>query len=197
MAHDEERTQLLGRLRALRRADTPGSFAPEAVLREGWPDSLAILVLRLFRVLSGLLIVTGFVVAAAAGALTPEGVRDLQSPLTILHALLTPLAVLALGIVLRFVVSWIALLLALALADNHYLAVADQISRWHGWNDRFQIARAYRALRWTWAVRDEATERVGTVGRILAVTERVVFWFTVVTVLLIIIGAGYAMTQLS
>ncbi|MCB0911485.1 MAG: hypothetical protein KDB60_07710 [Propionibacteriaceae bacterium] len=43
----------------------------------------------------------------------------------------------------------------------------------HAWSDRLHVARAFRSLRWTWAVRAVAMGRLGRRGRRLALAEPV------------------------
>ncbi|HET9647959.1 MAG TPA: hypothetical protein VFP34_06980 [Microlunatus sp.] len=167
------------RWRSLRHAETDGRFDPEAMLRVGWADALGLLVLRLSRSLGLLLLVIGMIVGFATGALTAQTIDELRSPVAFLHALVTPLALFVIGLAVRAVVGFVALGLAFGVADSHYLPVARRNRRIRGWSDRVQLCRAYRALRWTWAVRDAAVRRTERMGWTIAVAEqlaRVLTW---------------------
>jgi hypothetical protein len=99
---------------------------------------------------------------------------ELDTPEGLIRSLATPLALLAIGVLLRLLVTAAALSLAAALVVGVGLDVrseVDQRSILRRWFDRARIAGGYRSLRWTWAVRDEAVYRLGTRGRWLARTD--------------------------
>jgi hypothetical protein len=49
-------------------------------------------------------------------------------------------------------------------------------SRWRLWSDRLHLTRAYRSLRWTWAVRQAAIERLGHLGRFFDACQVTLRW---------------------
>lgn len=142
---------------------------PSDALRPGRRDAVIVLLLWAGRRAFWPLLLLGFTVAVAAGRLTEETAVGLSTPADLLRALLSPLAGVALAILLRIAVAWLA------------LAAAWPLSRWptekshRSWPqryrdgiDRLRLAQAYRSLRWTWGVRAEAIERAGVLGRRLS-----------------------------
>lgn len=86
-----------------------------------------------------------------------------RSPESIEHGLLSAWMLVVLAILLRLAVAWIALALAFPLARAHEIGLTPRT----GWNrhyatmsDRYKVAKAYRALRWTHHVRQVALDRV-------------------------------------
>ncbi len=115
------------------------------------------------------LLLLGVAVAIALGSFEEGSTAELATPGELVRALLSPLAGVAAAVLLRIAVAWLALL------------AAWPLSRWvrpegprpwrqvyRDWIDRWRLAQAYRSLRWTWGVRDEATARLGRLGRRLA-----------------------------
>ena len=86
-----------------------------------------------------------------------------RSPESVEHGLLSAWAFVVLAVLLRIAVAWIALALAFPLARAHETDLAPRT----GWNrhyatlsDRYKVAKAFRALRWTHHVRQVALDRV-------------------------------------
>ncbi len=142
--------------------DAASALAPGA-----W-DATAILLLQCLRTASILLVVAGVAVAVATGS--EDRMDEVTSPETMLHALVTPLAVLAVGVLLRLLLAPVAYALAAAFVvhdGRHLTREVDARSTWNRLVDRVRLAGAYRALRWTLAVRDEAVDRLGRRGQAL------------------------------
>lgn len=97
-----------------------------------------------------------------------------------MRALFSPLAPLILAFVIRVAVSFLAFALAYPLtrwaqsADYSWSRRSSRIRR--AWVDRLNLTRAYRSLRWTWAVREVAAQRAGNMGRRLARLELLLGW---------------------
>ncbi len=153
--------------------DTEGRFHPESLLREGRFDSTAVLLLRCLRPTWMLLIIGGIVAVTISGDWDGTGVR-FTSVRTVVNELLSPLVGIVLGVVLHKVVDWLGYAFAVPVADGHYMTLSVHRSRWRGWSDRVQLTRAYRTLRWTWAVQEVAVQRCGRLGRGLQLAERVI-----------------------
>lgn len=88
---------------------------------------------------------------------------NFQSPESVERGLLSAWGFVVLALILRVVVAWIALALAYPLARLHEIDLEART----GWNryyatlsDRYKVAKAYRALRWTHHVRQVALDRV-------------------------------------
>jgi hypothetical protein len=149
--------------------DVPGrDVAAPLALAPGTGDATGVLLLRCLRTGSILLVVAG--VAVAVATRSEDRIDEATSPDTLLPALATPLAVLAVGVVLRVLVAPIAYgaaALFVVRADRHVTRPDDRRSAWHRLVDRTRLAGSYRALRWTLAVRDEAVDRLGRRGRVL------------------------------
>ena len=88
---------------------------------------------------------------------------DYQSPESVEHGLLSAWALVVLAVLLRIAMAWVALALAFPLARLHEVDLDPRT----GWNrhyatlsDRYKVAKAFRALRWTHHVRQVALDRV-------------------------------------
>ncbi len=152
--------------------DRRGSSAPVqpgSALLPGRADSTTVLLLWASRRAFWPLLLFGVAAAVAFGDLEEGSALELTTPGELLRALLSPLAGVAVAVLLRIAVAWLALL------------AAWPLSRWirpegprpwrqvyRDWIDRWRLAQAYRSLRWTWGVREEATARLGLLGRRLA-----------------------------
>ncbi|TDT16838.1 hypothetical protein BDK89_2436 [Ilumatobacter fluminis] len=86
-----------------------------------------------------------------------------RSPESVEHGLLSAWAFVVLAVLIRIAIAWIALAMAYPLARARD---ADLEPR-SGWNrhyatfsDRYKVAKAFRALRWTHHVRQAALDRV-------------------------------------
>ena len=157
---------------------------PSALLRAGQADAVVVLVLWALRRAFWPVLLIGTSVALAADRLDAESLDELATPADLLGLLLTPLAGIAAALILRLGVSWLALLAAWPLSrwgDDD--APATRWSAYRGWVDRWRLAQAYRSLRWTWAVRDEAIERAGVLGRRLALAVPISSVATVLAVI--------------
>lgn len=172
---------------------TEGEFAPQDLLLDGRVDAVALLVLRCLRPLWVVGLVLGGYAAWRVGWLTPDRIVRLRTFPALLKSLLTPLAGLALALVVRWVVNWAALLLSFPVAAGHYVPLTGRVSRWRAWSDRYKLTQAYRSLRSTWAVRAVAIERGGSLGRVIGLVEygiRVLAYTApVVTAILLVIAA--------
>ena len=160
--NSDEQPSLLDRL-------SLGAIPPESALRPSPHDATALLVLRALRRSFIPLFALGLIGAWSTGDYTAAGFEALTSPEEWFSALLSPLAGFALAVLVRVGVSGLALLLALPQVPGAGVGLGRR--RWRAWVDRLQVAKAYRTLRWTWAVRAAAIERLGPRGRRLAVAE--------------------------
>lgn len=115
------------------------------------------------------------VAAVVSGSSTIEA--DLDTPGSFWSGLASPVAVLVVAILVRIGASVAGLLATYPLVRAHDSELSEQ-SRGNLslglWSDRFYLARAYAALRWTYAVRRLAAEHLGTTGARLEGTDRVV-----------------------
>lgn len=88
---------------------------------------------------------------------------DYRSPESVERGLLSAWGFVVLAVLFRVAVAWVAVALAYPLARRHEIGLAPRT----GWNrhyatlsDRYKVAKAYRALRWTHHVRQVALDRV-------------------------------------
>lgn len=139
-------------------------------------DALVVLGLRVLRRGTWLLFPVGACVALLAGV-SEEGLSTrYDSVFEWLHALTSPLWLLAVAVLLRLAVAPVAYVASLSVAilgPRGVSRTTDDRSRWSRWGDLLRVAGGLRALRWTLAVRDEAVSRSGRRGRVLQVFEAV------------------------
>jgi hypothetical protein len=141
-------------------------IAPEAALRPGRRDPLALLAVWYVRKASYPLLWLGIIVAMLAGRADAIDL-GLHSPQTIVARLLSPLAGIILAVLLRIGAGLAGLALAYPLARAREASLSPRtyfgaaIGRL---SDRLNVARAYRALRWTHHVRQVAIRRLGETG---------------------------------
>ena len=86
-----------------------------------------------------------------------------RSPESVEHGLLSAWVFVVLAVLLRVAIAWVAVALAFPLARAHEIGLPPRT----GWNrhyatlsDRYKVAKAFRALRWTHHVRQVALDRV-------------------------------------
>jgi len=147
---------------------------PETFLRAGRADAITLLVLRCLRVSFVTLLCAGASLAFVTGNLTEEAISRLSSPAEFIRAALSPLIGIVAAIAIRFAVGWVALAAALPLSGRAWTPGTSAESRWRRFRDVLHVTSAYRAMRWTWAVRGAAVERAGRTGDVLVVCEAVI-----------------------
>lgn len=170
--------------------DGPTSVPAAVFLGPGTRSALVLLMLRLLRSGSVALIIVGAAVAVAFGRLDDETAAELGSLEGLVHALATPLVVLAAGIALRLLVSPLAYLAALAVVGLHRGEVSPAAERRHPftrWRDRLRIVGGYQSLRWTVAVKHEAVDRLGATGRLLSWAEAGIWTVDVVAAIAFVV----------
>lgn len=156
---------------------------PAAALRPGRADAFVVLTLWAARRLFGPLLLIGLIFGWVTGQLQAEStvIAEWDSPDDLLGALLTPLAGIALAILVRIVVGFAALAAAWPLSRwDRQQAAGTRASLYRTAIDRWRLAQAYRSLRWTWGVRDTAIARGGTAGRRLALSVPITTGATIV-----------------
>jgi len=157
--------------------------APEVLAAEslvlGRRDAWVVLGLRILRRATWLVIPLGASFALLAGISQDHLSTEYGSVSDWVHALLSPLWLLTIGILLRVAVAPLAYLVGLGvtlLGRRDVRQATDGRSRWTRRTDALRVAGGLRALRWTIAVRDQAVAMTGRPGRILRVAEGVVGW---------------------
>lgn len=156
---------------------------PELALRPGSMDAHLVLFLWCLRKTFIPLLLLGLSVAIVAygdvDSLQGE-LNGFDDPKVLVSKLLSPLGVLVLAVGLRIVVNFAALGAAFPLAmrsRSHHYDTGNRVARrFHLWRDRLYLARAYRALRLTWAVRDKAHQRLGDGDRVYRICELSLIW---------------------
>jgi hypothetical protein len=168
---------------------------PDLALRPGTADARNLLIVWYLRKSVYGLVALGII----GGAITRTNLDvDWTSGDAVMSRLWSPLAPLVIGLVLRLAANFAALLLALPLARAYEVGLSPRTNFGSGFGhmlDRLNLARAYRALRWTHHVRQLALTRLGEKGRkvarldpIMDVTN-ITLW-VVAVVALIATGAG-------
>lgn len=155
----------------------PGAYdlriQPAAALMPGRSDSGRLLAVWFIRKSFYWMFFLGWAVASLItylGGNTVSGELDLSSPQSARDGLGAPGLALIIAIGIRWVNNWIAVALAypLAVAHEPNLSPRDGFGSGIGkFLDRLQIARAFRALRWSHHVRQIALKRLGSTGRAL------------------------------
>lgn len=111
--------------------------------------------------------VTYFIVIRDPEAFS-ERIGALSEPSELFGALLSPFSVAVLAVAIRIVVALAALVAAYPLTRVNGPDDYPQTNRvgryWRMWWDRWQMSHAYRAERWTWAVRNVVLDRLGAWG---------------------------------
>jgi hypothetical protein len=143
----------------------------------GQVDAGVVLVLRAVRRLWLPTLVLGLAWLLAVGDLEEVEGATFTSPADVLGALLSPLAGLAIAFGIRIITSWIGWVAALPRARAELLAEHDRTSALlRRTSDLIFVTGALRPLRFTAAARDVAAARLGTLGRIALLVDRVESW---------------------
>lgn len=161
---------------------------PAVALRSGRFDPAAVLILWCLRKAFFPMFWLGSIVATISGRIdelneaggASEYVTSFDSVGDFFAAVLSPLVIVMLALGLRLVVLGLALALAYPLTrwnqPTDYAHGRKRQSRTRLWSDRWQLTKAYRALRWTWAVRNVAVARLGGLGRRLEACGPILRW---------------------
>ena len=160
---------------------------PNAVLRDGEFDAGALLLLWCVRKAFFPLLWIGLTVAllttqdvAQLGDEIQERIENIDTPGEFLSALVSPFAGVLIALVVRLVVGALAFALAYPLArwnqSSDYARRGRPGSYLRLWWDRVYMTRSFRALRWSWVVRQEAADRLGRRGEILELCNPILTW---------------------
>lgn len=164
--------------------ETIQELDPTAVIRPGRFDPTVLMLLWCMRKTFFPLLWIGFIILTIAGKLGESSATELNSIDDFLTALFTPMVGIVAAIIVRLAVSGMAFASAYPLSrwNRHtdYAVGRRSRSRIRMWWDRLFLTRAYRSLRWTWAVRQAAIERLGETGRRLAWCDPVLRWMGII-----------------
>ncbi len=149
-------------------AAEPPRIRPELALQPGTADARNLLIVWYLRKS-----VYGLVALGIIGGTVTQTNLDVnwKSGAELGSELSSPLAPIVIGLMLRVVSGFVALLLALPLASAYEVGLSPRTNFGSGIGrvlDRLNLARGYRALRWTHHVRQLALQRLGDTGRKLA-----------------------------
>ena len=173
----------------------PVTVRADVALGRGRAAAVLVLLLRSLRACSLAVILFGIAIGMLAGGFDEATTAKLTTVNGFVHALLTPLVVLAIGMAMRLLIAPVAYLAALLVVIRDHgdvVSCCDARSRFARLRDRARLARAYLSLRWTLAVRAEAIERLGPVGRSLYVLEIVMYTLIGLSVLAVVVAATRA-----
>lgn len=155
---------------------------PGLALRPGDFDAQAVLFLWCVRKSFYPLLWIGFSVAVIAfgdiDAVSTE-IESLDTPQAMLSGLLSPFGLIVVAFGVRIVGGLLGLAAAYPLTlstRKHHYTGNRLVSGFHLLWDRLYQARAYRALRQTWAVRERAHNRLDVTSRIYRVCEFILNW---------------------
>jgi len=140
---------------------------PEQALRPGRSDARNLLIVWYVRKSFYTWVFLGGIGAIATRGTTDVDI-DWTEPNKLLGEIFSPLVGMILAVVVRLGSTWVALALAYPLARKHDAPLEPRTGFMSGvgqWFDRLHVAKAYRSLRWTHHVRQQALGRFGTTGR--------------------------------
>ena len=160
---------------------------PDDVLADGTFDATALLCLWLAKksFFPLLWIGVGFAVIitrdiASLGDELQSEIEALDSIGDFLAALVSPFSVIIVALLLRIVVGLLAFGLAYPLSrwnrPSDYARRGSSGSYLRLWWDRVYMTQSFRSLRWSWAVRQEAADRLGRRGQILEILSPALSW---------------------
>lgn len=158
----------------------------QLAMRPGAGDAATILLMRCLRTSSYVLFAGGALVAWLTDRFEDLAADDLQSPAGLARSLTTPLAVVAIAIALRVLVTVLGFVFAaFCIAGTHAEIVgADERTRLRRLVDHWRLAGAFKSMRWTWAARNQAMERLGGRGLLLA---RIDTWLRILAITLAVV----------
>ena len=126
-----------------------------------------------------------------------EQASSLSSPGEYLGALLSPLALVAIALIMRISVGILALAAAYPLSrstkPHDHQNVRAMTRHIRVWRDRLYLSRAYRSLRWTWIVRNAAVQQLGRRGARLAMCNPVLRWAGIALFILFVVVFFFAL----
>jgi hypothetical protein len=174
---------------------------PDVALGSGTLHAKTLLLLWCFRDTALPLLWIGLTVAFVS--LQPDRITEQMQGLSgadgLLGGLLSPLALVALSVLVRLSVSVLGLAaafpLSLSIEPGDYTRGGRLMGRIRLWRDRLHISRAYRSLRWTWAVRERAAERLGRLGTTLVLCDRVLRWSNLALVVVFLVTVVVVASQ--
>lgn len=176
---------------------------PSVALRSGLFDPAALLLLWCLRRMFFPLLWLGMILVTTGGRsddITEAGglaeyMTSFESAGEFFGVLLSPLVGLIVAFGLRIAVASLALALAYPLTrwndPSDYAHGRRQRSRIRLWWDRWYLTRAYRSLRWTWAVRQVAAVRLGETGRLLTSCDPVLRWAGIALLVVYLVVASF------
>lgn len=166
---------------------TDDEFQPDELLRDGTFDPAALLVLWLARKLFLPALFLGLIIAVLLtrdvdniGVEVQRSINSLTTPDGIVQTLASPFALIIAALALRLLVEVLALALTYPLMrggrPSDYSRGGRLGSHVRLWADRLHLTASLRSLRWSWAVRQAAADRIGPTGRALEALSPVMSW---------------------
>ncbi|MGI9622846.1 MAG: hypothetical protein ACR2PK_08425 [Acidimicrobiales bacterium] len=146
--------------------DAPPRIKLEACLQPGSSDSRRLLILWFVKKSFWWMFFGGAALASFVHFVEHvdnEFQVNYRSPESVEHGLLSAWVFVVLAVLLRIAVAWVAVGLAFPLARAHEVDLAPRtgVNRHYATlSDRYKVAKAFRALRWTHHVRQLALDRV-------------------------------------
>ena len=176
---------------------------PNSVLRNGEFDAAALLLVWCARKSFIPLLCIGLIIAvittqdvANLGTEMQEELEGLTSPGEFLASLVSPFAGVIIALVVRLASGGVAFALAYPLTrwnrTSDYARRGKSGSYLRMWWDRVYMTRSFRSLRWSWAVRQEAADRLGRRGELLELCNPILNWASVILFVLFIVVTGLA-----
>jgi hypothetical protein len=164
------------------------AFDPARLLKPGNADPLVLQILWCVRKAFYPMLWVGLLMVLRSGRKLVD-VSELDTMPEIVEALFTPFAGVAVAVLIRVLVGFLGVIGAYPFSRTDFATEIAYRNRLRQWQDRYQQTVAFADLRWTWAVREVAIERLGDTGRVLSWCDPILRWLNYLTLALLTVVA--------
>ena len=164
------------------------AFDPARLLKPGNVDPLVLQILWCVRKAFYPMLWVGLLMVLRSGRKLVD-VSELDTMPEIVEALFTPFAGVAVAVLIRLLVGFLGVIAAYPFSHTDFATEIAYRNRLRQWQDRYQQTVAFADLRWTWAVREVAIERLGDTGRVLSWCDPILRWLNYLTLALLTVVA--------
>jgi hypothetical protein len=171
----------------MRRLDIE-AFDPARLLKPGNVDPLVLQILWCVRKGFYPMLWVGLLMVMLSGRKLVD-VSELDTLPEIVDAFFTPFAGVVVAFLIRVLVGVLGVIAAYPFSQTDFATDIAYRNRLRQWQDRYQQTVAFADLRWTWAVREVAIERLGDTGRFLSWCDPILRWLNYLTFALLTVVA--------